>query len=695
MAITTKNPTHPQDPRPFVSPTFASLCSLFVPGLGQFLLRKRGRGELILLTAAVLAYLIQWSFAHLNIGKVVLGGWTTSWLWLPLLLFWIWNILDARALAAFGKPLSIMPAIALAAIILYVIAWKVTDVKLDRLIQRFGDARVVATSLLNPDMITISINGEDQVCAWQCLFDYADAKIHDKPPAGVIRVSNNLLDIVGKMKVQPASKWQILFGQAQQGERVNTFVAGSMIETIAMGLLATIFSTILAGPLSFLAARNIMERLPGGTAIYYLSRLILNVVRAIDTIIWGLIVIVWVGLGSFAGVTALTIHSVAALGKLFSEEIEHIDPGPVEAITATGANLVQVISYAIIPQIIPPFLAYALLRWDINMRSATIVGFVAGGGIGFFVIETTRMGGYQQYAAALWAVVIVIVLVDYISARWRENIMKDQPPPEDESKRNSTFKTIRTIFYVVVGLIVFIYCWNITEISIRGMFNPGKNFGQLIKDFVTIDLSSDVVKVVFQQMLVTIFQAMLATTIGAFAALPFSFLAAKNLTGRSRLSSWIYYLTRSTLNILRSIEALLYVVIFIFWVGIGPFAGMLALAITSFSLIGKLFSEAIENIDTGPIEAITASGANRLQMISYAVLPQIVPPFVSYLIYQWDINIRMATIIGFAGGGGIGLTLTTFFGSLQYHKAGTVVAAIVIIVTLMDFASAKLRQALI
>ena len=149
------------------------------------------------------------------------------------------------------------------------------------------------------------------------------------------------------------------------------------------------------------------------------------------------------------------------------------------------------------------------------------------------------------------------------------------------------------------------------------------------------------------------------------------------------------------LNLLRSIEALLYVVIFIFWVGIGPFAGMLALSITSFALIGKLFSEAIENIDAGPIEAVNATGANRLQMVVYAVLPQIVPPFVSYLIYQWDINIRMATIIGFAGGGGIGLTLTTFFGSLEYHKAGTVVAFIVIVVAVMDFASARLRQSLI
>jgi phosphonate transport system permease protein len=119
---------------------------------------------------------------------------------------------------------------------------------------------------------------------------------------------------------------------------------------------------------------------------------------------------------------------------------------------------------------------------------------------------------------------------------------------------------------------------------------------------------------------------------------------------------------------------------------------MMALAITTFALLGKLFSEAIENIDAGHIEAITAAGANKMQTIGYAIVPQIVPPFLSYLIYQWDINIRMATIIGFAGGGGIGLMLNTYFGSLQYHKAGTVVLAIVLIVALMDFSSAKIRE---
>ena len=488
-------------------------------------------------------------------------------------------------------------------------------------------------------------------------------------------------------------KWEVALGLAQAGTKTRTFVAGSLIETIAMGLMATIFSTILAIPVSFLAAHNVMARLPGGVVVYYIMRTILNIVRAIDTIVWGLIVIVWVGLGSFAGVIALTIHSVAALAKLFSEEIEHIDPGPVEAVTATGANWVQIIRHAIIPQIIPSFLAYALLRWDINMRSATVIGFVAGGGIGFFVIETVRMGGYQQYATALWAVAVVIILVDYISEKWRENILKDQP--QREAKQRRTGRILKTAFYTILGVAAFAYSWNVADIRIREIFNPGKNFGRLILDFVSIDLSPKVLQVVTQQMLVTIFQALLATTLGAILALPFSFLGAKNLTGKSRLSAWLYYLSRGIFNILRSIEALLYVVIFIFWVGIGPFAGMLALAVTSFALIGKLFAEAIENIDPGPIEAVTATGANRFQVIIYAVLPQIAPPFISYLIYQWDINVRMATIIGFAGGGGIGLTLTTFFGSLQYHKAGTVVAFIVIVVALMDFASAKIRQVLI
>src|SRR5262249_20108032 len=148
---------------------------------------------------------------------------------------------------------------------------------------------------------------------------------------------------------------------------------------------------------------------------------------------------------------------------------------------------------------------------------------------------------------------------------------------------------LRKAFYIVLGVALFVYCWQVTEISLKDLFAPAPTFLKLVSDFLHLDLTPAVLSSVTAQMLTTIFQALLATTFGALVALPFSFLGARNLTsGRPGLSA-AYYATRSLFNVLRSIEALLYVAIFVFWVGIGPFAGMLALAVTTFALIGKLF----------------------------------------------------------------------------------------------------------
>lgn len=672
----------------------SAFASLVIPGLGQFIEKRRWRSMVIFLAAIITVFLVNWGLTEYKIGQISAFGLETSWLWLPLILFWIWNVLDAYSLSN-GKSVNSFPAMIVIAIIVYVIAWQVTNVKLDRLVTRYDNAQKIMQLLINPELAKVTNGNKEEVCSWSCLFEYYSDKVTGKQPTQKIQVGSELLDIFGNVKKVAAPVWMINLGLAQEGQEISTYQAGKMVETIAIGLLATIFSTLLALPVSFLAAHNIMSRIPGGQVIYYITRTFLNIVRAVDTVVWGLIVIVWVGLGSFAGVIALTIHSIAALGKLFSEEIEHIDPGPVEALTATGANLLQTIRYGIIPQITPSFLAYTLLRWDINMRSATVIGFVAGGGIGFFVVETIRAGAFQLYASALWVTAVVIIIVDFVSSKLRENILRDKPKQPPGTQFQKIFKNVRTVIYVIIGTGFFVYFWEVCKIDLKDIFRPAPTFLRMVGDFLKMDFSPDLVSSVIQQMLITVFQALLATTLGAALALPVSFLAAKNLTGKSPFMAWLYYITRSVFNILRSIEALLYVAIFVAWVGIGPFAGMLALAITTFALMGKLFSEAIENIEEGPIEAVTATGSNPLQVIAYAILPQIVPAFVSYLIYQWDINIRMATIIGFAGGGGIGLTLSTFFGSLQYHKAGTVVLFIVIVVALMDFTSAKLREKLI
>lgn len=201
---------------------------------------------------------------------------------------------------------------------------------------------------------------------------------------------------------------------------------------------------------------------------------------------------------------------------------------------------------------------------------------------------------------------------------------------------------------------------------------------------------------VIDAIMVTIFMAMLATTIGTIFAAPLSFLAAQNITRKGVLGSAVYYLTRSVFNVARSFEPLVMALIFALIVGFGsPFAGVLGMTVMTAASLGKMFSESVESIDPGPIEALQATGADRWQMVRYAVIPQIVPDFLSFIIYHWDINVRISTIIGFVGGGGIGYYLSQRISTLEYSKAGTALLAIVIIVWALDFLSAEIRKRVI
>lgn len=196
-----------------------------------------------------------------------------------------------------------------------------------------------------------------------------------------------------------------------------------MVETIFLGMMSTFFGVILSIPISFLASRNLMSANWFTKTIYMIIRTILNIVRSIESLVWAVIAIIAVGLGPFAGILALTIHSIAALGKLYSEAIESIDHGPVEAIQATGANWLQTVWYAVIPQIIPPFVSFTIYRWDINVRMSTVIGMVGGGGIGYLLIQWIRLLDYQSAGIAIWFIAITVAILDYVSSEIRERFI--------------------------------------------------------------------------------------------------------------------------------------------------------------------------------------------------------------------------------------------------------------------------------
>ena len=196
-----------------------------------------------------------------------------------------------------------------------------------------------------------------------------------------------------------------------------------VVETIFLAFMATTFSIIVAAPMSFFGARNLMLANSANTAVYYTVRTVFNVLRSIEPLIMAILFAVWVGIGPFAGVLALAVHSIAALGKLFSEQIESIDPGPVEAITATGATPMQVVLFAVVPQVFPQFLALSFYRWDINVRMSTIIGFVGGGGIGFLLQQWINLLQYNQAGTALLAIACVVIVLDILSAKIREKVI--------------------------------------------------------------------------------------------------------------------------------------------------------------------------------------------------------------------------------------------------------------------------------
>jgi phosphonate transport system permease protein len=194
------------------------------------------------------------------------------------------------------------------------------------------------------------------------------------------------------------------------------------IETIYMAFIATAFALPLAFLLSFFSARNLMiqNKILFGT--YLALRFILNVTRAIEPLIWAIIFSVWVGIGPFAGMLALCLHSVSSLAKLYSEQIENIDEGPLEAMTATGAHPIQVIWFGVVPQIILPFLSFTIYRWDINVRMATVIGLVGGGGIGTLLMQYQGLGKWNEVGLIVLIIASIVWAMDYASAKIREAI---------------------------------------------------------------------------------------------------------------------------------------------------------------------------------------------------------------------------------------------------------------------------------
>jgi phosphonate transport system permease protein len=190
-------------------------------------------------------------------------------------------------------------------------------------------------------------------------------------------------------------------------------------ETIAMATLGSTFGAILAAPLCILAARNVS---PDGW-IYWPARSLLNLLRGIDSFVFALLFVVAVGLGPFAGVIGIALHSAGTIAKLWSETIETSEPGPLEAAAMTAASRVKLIGFAILPDALPSLASIALYTWEFNLRSSTVLGLVGAGGIGQELKNAVDLLDFPRVAAILLVIVVMVTAIDQLSARLRRALL--------------------------------------------------------------------------------------------------------------------------------------------------------------------------------------------------------------------------------------------------------------------------------
>ncbi|MCM3029214.1 MULTISPECIES: phosphonate ABC transporter, permease protein PhnE [unclassified Niallia] len=192
-----------------------------------------------------------------------------------------------------------------------------------------------------------------------------------------------------------------------------------LLDTLAIAILGTFISGILCVPFAFWAANNMSK----GKAITSSGKFVLSFIRTFPEIVMAILFIKAVGPGSFAGVLALGLHSIGMLGKLFSEEIESLDMGPTEALTATGANRMQVLWFAVLPQVLPGFLSYTLYRFEINIRAAAILGVIGAGGIGTPLIFALNSRDWDRVGIILLGIIVMVTIIDAISSFLRKRII--------------------------------------------------------------------------------------------------------------------------------------------------------------------------------------------------------------------------------------------------------------------------------
>lgn len=461
-------------------------------------------------------------------------------------------------------------------------------------------------------------------------------------------------------------------------------------QTLWMAVLGTALAVGISVPVAVAAASNVSRPWLRGAA-----RGLIAVLRAVPDLVFALILVRSIGLGPLAGILAIGLHSVGMLGRMFADSIEQVDQRTLEALRATGASKSQVFFAAIWPQLTSSLIANSLFRLDINLRSAAVLGLVGAGGLGLLLDRTL---GQLDYRGALSAVVVILIFIlgfELLSLGVRRLIISGEDTgwlSRRVAKRSNGLAPIttgslaRSAFWVVTASVLVFATLNV-GVEIK---DPTATFGKFLETMAKLfppDFISFLPEIT-KGLLESLAMAVIATLAAALLSIPMGLLAARNLV-TSRL---VTALSRGSSVVVRGIPDLVIAVVLVAAIGLGPAAGIFALAFGTLGFLPKFIADSAEELDPAPREAVVATGASRSQVTFAATIPQLTPALISHILYSLDINLRLSVVVGLVGAGGIGYLLIRSVQSLAFDTTAAIILSILALVLALEWFSNRLRK---
>lgn len=458
----------------------------------------------------------------------------------------------------------------------------------------------------------------------------------------------------------------------ETGAEFLGYLAKATLETLAIATAGLALAFLLAVPLAYLASGAGRE----APTLNPVTRALLTILRGVPELVWALVFVRVFGLGPAAGVLALGLTYGGMLAKVYAEILESVDAAPASALRHNGAGRPLAILYGLLPQASKELASYTVYRWECAIRASVVMGFVGAGGLGQLMDQAMKMLNGGEAATILLTFMVLVFGADGLSGWLRRAL--DTPPAARPSPFGWRSGLVGAA--IVAGSIA---SFRLLDIGFGALFSSeaARSIVEFVAGFFPPDLSTDwlarVGQGIWETLAISVVGTLLAAVAGLVLALPrwrapFSFL----------------------LNTLRSVPELVWATITALAVGLGPFAGALALALHTTGVLGRLYAEALDNAPPAPGQALRVAGAPGGLAFLYGTLPGAAPQLIAYTLYRWEMNIRMAAILGFVGAGGLGQLLYFELSLFHHAQASTVIIAMLLLSIAVDQASARLRRAM-